>query len=189
MPTPTKESIIAEWLAKSKEGGSPLWRGAAKEIAQIIDLMEIQKAIVMLHERAQSCRQMAISVYYEGAAKDVAELITQDDYLALMAEAQSIGSAAARKEDKPDDEKRLAEIDIILTASPWVMVEGQGVVSKSVAAQEKFLAELASESNKPIDELIQAGYLESIPLYLQDGKTPKQVANTMASAARHGMRG
>lgn len=87
------------------------------------------------------------------------------------------------------DEKRLNEIEIILEACPWTRIEGRGVVLKTAAAQDAFLRELANESGRPIDHLVEAGYKESIPLYIQDGKTPRQVANAMKSAERHGMRG
>lgn len=50
--------------------------------------------------------------------------------------------------------------------------------------QRAFLSELAAKTNSTVESLIEAGYDESVPVYLANGLSVRQVANVILSSRR-----
>lgn len=64
--------------------------------------------------------------------------------------------------------------------------EVESAVNAVRSPHRDFLLELSRLSGQSFASLVKAGYTESVSVYLEEGKTPLQVANVMASSKRHG---
>jgi len=49
---------------------------------------------------------------------------------------------------------------------------------------EQYLQALAEATNSTVESLVEAGYDQSVPEYIANGKTVKQVANVILSSRR-----